>query len=74
APADAEIATSARNRFRLTVAATAPSSGLVRVRLTGELELTALLTRQSARDLAVEPGHEVAAYLKTTALRAFPAA
>lgn len=73
APADADSPTSARNRFRLTVAATAPSGGLVRVRLTGAVELTALLTRQSAEDLAVEPGHEVAAYLKTTALRAFPA-
>jgi len=73
APADQEIATSARNRFRLTVSAAAPSAGLVRVRLSGALELTALLTRRSAEELAVEPGHQVAAYLKTTALRAFPA-
>lgn len=73
APADADMATSARNRFRLTVAATAPSGGLVRVHLSGMVELTALLTRQSAQDLDVSPGREVAAYLKTTALRAFPA-
>jgi tungstate transport system ATP-binding protein len=73
APADAEIATSARNRFRVRVTATAPAGGLVRVRLGGELELNALLTRQSAQELGITAGHDVCAYVKSTALRAFPA-
>jgi molybdopterin-binding protein len=74
APADAQVATSARNRFRVRVTATAPAGGLVRVRLGGEVEMNALLTRQSARELDVTPGRDVCAYVKSTALRAFPVA
>ncbi len=73
ASADAELATSARNRFHVRVLATAPAGGLVRVRLGGEIELNALLTRQSAEELGVAPGRSVCAYVKSTALRAFPA-
>lgn len=73
-PADVQVATSARNRFRVRVTATAPAGGLVRVRLGGEVELNALLTRQSAQELGIEPGRDVCAYVKSTALRAFPAA
>jgi tungstate transport system ATP-binding protein len=73
-PADVQVTTSARNRFRVRVTATAPAGGLVRVRLGGEVELNALLTRQSAQELGIAPGRDVNAYVKSTALRAFPAA
>ncbi len=65
---------SARNRFRLAVASVVPAGALVRVRLSGEPPLTALLTRQSAEALELRPGREVIAQLKATALRVFPAA
>ncbi|MBI4546185.1 MAG: ABC transporter ATP-binding protein [Gemmatimonadetes bacterium] len=66
--------TSARNRFTLQVAATAPAGALVRARLEGELRLAALLTRRSAESLGLAPGVAVSVQLKATALRAFPAA
>ncbi|MEJ2679424.1 MAG: ABC transporter ATP-binding protein [Gemmatimonadota bacterium] len=73
APADTELTTSARNRFRVRVVATSPVGGLVRVRLDGEVELSALLTRQSAQELGITTGRNVCAFVKTTALRVFPA-
>jgi molybdopterin-binding protein len=65
---------SAINRFPLTVAALVPAGPLVRVRLTGGPELTALVTRRSAVHLGLAPATRVVAQLKATALRAFPAA
>lgn len=73
APAAGAAETSAVNRLALRVAALAPAGALVRVRLRGELELVALLTRRSTEQLALAPGSEVAAHLKATALRAYAA-
>jgi len=73
-PMDVDVTTSARNRFRERVIATAPAGGLVRVRLGGDVDLNALLTRQSTQELGIQPGRDVYAYIKSVALRAFPAA
>ena len=62
---------SAINRFNLRVAAVIPAGPLVRVRLAGEPELTALVTQRSADSLSLEPGRAIVAQLKATALRAF---
>jgi len=67
-------ASSAINRFVLRVSALVPAGPLVRVRLTGGPELTALVTRRSAEQLGLIAGTQVVAQLKATALRAFPAA
>lgn len=64
---------SARNRFVLRVAHLSPAGGLVRVRLEGALTLYALVTRPAAEALGLVVGHQVVAYLKATALRAFRA-
>ncbi|HUH12999.1 MAG TPA: TOBE domain-containing protein, partial [Longimicrobiales bacterium] len=74
APAEGAGASSARNDFPLVVAGLTPAGGLVRVRLAGAPPLTALVTRESAAALALAPGKPVAARLKATALRAYPAA
>jgi molybdopterin-binding protein len=66
-------ATSAVNRFSLTVTDLSPSGPLVRVRLDGAVRITALVTRQSAGTLGLEPGRPIIAQLKATALRAFRA-
>lgn len=73
APARADLDASPRNRLPLNVVALVPSGGLVRVRLEGPADISALITRQSAEALALEPGTPVTAYLKTAALRAFAA-
>ncbi len=65
--------TSARNRLVLTVAATSPAGGLVRVRLTGPAALVALVTRGSAEALGIRPGATVEARTKAAALRAYAA-
>ncbi len=65
--------TSAINRFALRVAALAPAGALVRVRLDGEIRLTAMVTRHSADALALNVGSFIIAQLKATALRAFAA-
>lgn len=67
----AEGEVSARNRFVLRVAHLSPAGGLVRVRLEGALTLYALVTRPAAESLDLVVGHQVVAYLKATALRAF---
>lgn len=71
-PADGAMV-SARNRLMLRVAHLSPAGGLVRVRLEGELTLNALVTRPAAEALGLAVGSQVVAYLKATALRAFPA-
>ena len=74
APPEQAGATSAINRFVLSVSALVPAGPLVRVRLTGGPELTALVTRRSTEQLGLAVGTKVVAQLKATALRAFPAA
>jgi molybdopterin-binding protein len=66
-------ATSARNRLAVTVRSTTPHGGLVHVRLDGEISLTAVVTRDSARRLGLRPGEAVTALLKTAALHAYRA-
>jgi molybdopterin-binding protein len=70
---DAGGESSARNRFQLRVTHLSPTGGLVRIRLTGEVTLIALLTRPAVESLGLVPGREVAIHLKATALRAFRA-
>jgi molybdopterin-binding protein len=65
---------SAINRFTLRVAAVVPAGPLVRVRLSGGPELTALVTQRSAGSLGLAPGRSVVAQLKATALRVHAAA
>jgi molybdopterin-binding protein len=64
---------SARNQFRLRVAALSGAGGLVRLRLEGPPSLSAVLTRTSCEALGIRPGREVVAHLKAAALRALPA-
>jgi molybdopterin-binding protein len=63
--------TSAVNRFTVRVRTVAPLGALVRVRLTGPLELVALLTRRSAEALQLSADSEVSVQLKATALHAY---
>ncbi len=74
APADDGSVTSAVNRYPVRVAALTPAGGLVRVRLEGQLQLTALLTRRSAEVLGLAPGVALVAQVKAAALRAYPTA
>jgi molybdate transport system ATP-binding protein len=64
---------SARNQYRLEVAALAATGGLVRLRLRGQPDLTALITRTSCDSLNIRQNGTVIAHLKATALRALPA-
>ncbi len=64
---------SARNQFRLRVAALTGTGGLVRLRLEGQPNLTAVLTRTSCESLGIRPGRDVIAHLKAAAMRALPA-
>ncbi len=64
---------SARNQFRVRVASLSGSGGLIRLRLEGPPNLSALLTRTSCESLGIRPGREVIVHLKATALRALPA-
>jgi molybdopterin-binding protein len=63
---------SARNHFRVRVAALSGSGGLVRLRLEGPPTLSALITRTSCESLGIRPGRDVIAHLKAAALRALP--
>jgi ABC-type Fe3+/spermidine/putrescine transport system ATPase subunit len=65
--------TSAVNRFNSVVDAVMPAGALVRVRLTGDVPLAALITGRSMTALGLSKGTRVTAHLKATALRAFPA-
>lgn len=71
APPDDRAVTSARNHFQLRIAALRPAGGLVRVRLEGDIELTALVTRGSAEALGLAAGAEITARVKATALRLY---
>jgi molybdopterin-binding protein len=74
APTAASTQTSAINRFDVTIRSMHQSDALVRVRLIGSIDLTALVTRRSADALGLAPGVRVEAHLKATAARAFAAA
>ena len=65
--------TSAVNRFDAVVDAVIPAGALVRVRLSGDVPLAALITARSMAALGLAKGTHVTAHLKATALRAFPA-
>lgn len=66
-------ATSARNRFDVTVERVRPQGGLVRLRLGGDgLSLVALITRGAREDLGLEVGTRVVTQFKATALHVFP--
>jgi molybdopterin-binding protein len=73
ARADETSPTSAVNRVALQVAALAPTGALVRVRLSGGIELVALVTRRSAEALELAPGRRVLAQLKASAVHTFRA-
>ncbi|HEX7118142.1 MAG TPA: ABC transporter ATP-binding protein [Longimicrobiales bacterium] len=70
---EASAETSARNRVPARVAALTPAGGLVRVRLEGDVALTALVTRRAVEALDLAPGREVVAQLKAAATRVYPA-
>jgi ABC-type Fe3+/spermidine/putrescine transport system ATPase subunit len=65
--------TSAINHYDVVVDSIVPDGALVRVRLSGEAQLNALVTRRSASALSLEAGTRVVAHLKATALRAYSA-
>lgn len=69
-PGEAGV-TSAVNGFAVRVGVLMPAGGLVRVRLDGEVGMTALVTRRSAESLGLAPGRPVIAQVKATALRAY---
>jgi tungstate transport system ATP-binding protein len=65
---------SAINRVPVTVAAMAPSGGLVRVQLragSGAVSLTALISQRSAERLGAAPQKQFVAHMKATALHAW---
>lgn len=66
---DAHAEVSARNAFRLRIAAMSGSGGLVRLRLEGTVSLVAMVTRNSVESLGLRPGRDVIAHMKATALR-----
>jgi molybdopterin-binding protein len=66
-------ATSAINRFDSRIVALVPAGPLVRLRLEGDISISALVTRRSAEALGLAPGTTVVAQVKATALRAFAA-
>jgi molybdate transport system ATP-binding protein len=70
---DSPGATSAINRFDARVTALVPAGALVRLRLEGDISISALVTRRSAEALGLGPGAAVVAQVKATALRAFAA-
>ncbi|HVP66009.1 MAG TPA: ABC transporter ATP-binding protein [Anaeromyxobacteraceae bacterium] len=65
-------ATSARNRLAATVTSLVPEGPLVRVVLDCGFRLVALVTRQSAEQLALAPGREVVALVKASSVRLVP--
>ena len=66
---ESSIEVSARNHYRLRIAAVSGTGGLVRLRLEGNPGLVALVTRTSVEELGLRPGREVVAHMKATALR-----
>lgn len=60
---------SARNSFTLRILSITGSGGLVRLRLDGQPQLVAMVTRASVEALGLHPGREVVAHMKAAALR-----
>jgi molybdopterin-binding protein len=71
---DGDAETSAMNRFTTRIEAVTPAGALVRVRLGGDVPLTAMVTSRSMAGLGIAVGSTVVAQLKATAARAYPAA
>jgi molybdate transport system ATP-binding protein len=63
---------SARNRFPATVLFVVPEGPLVRVGLDAGFELTALVTRAAAEELALLPGERLFAAVKVPAVHLVP--
>jgi molybdate transport system ATP-binding protein len=69
---DAPFASSARNCLPGTVSAIIPCGSTVRILLDVGFPLTALLTRESCRELALMPGSRVFATFKASAVHVIP--
>jgi molybdopterin-binding protein len=73
APLDeAESRTSARNHMPATVKRVVTSGPYVRVELDAGFPVVALITRQAREELGIEPGTEVSATFKATAVHLIP--
>ncbi len=72
APAEGVAHSSARNRLPAVVRRALPAGPLVRVELDAGFPLVALVTRQSAGELALAPGASVVASFKATAVHLIP--
>lgn len=59
---------SARNSFHLRIGSLSGAGGLVRIRLEGNPQLVALVTRTSVDALGLRPGRAVVAHMKAAAL------
>jgi molybdopterin-binding protein len=70
----APFSSSARNCLAGTVSGLVPSGSTVRVVIDAGFPLTALLTRESCRDLELAPGSEVFATFKASAVHVIPGA
>lgn len=68
---DAAAETGVCNRIPARVVALTPAGGLVRVRLEGDVALTALVPRHAVETLGLAPGREVVAHLEASAMRVF---
>ena len=71
---DLDTALSARNRFSAIVRSVVPEGALVRVGLDAGFELTSLVTRAAAAELAIAPGARVVAAVKAPAIHLLPRA
>ncbi len=69
---DLDTTTSARNRFAATVRFVMPEGPLVRVGLDAGFDLTALVTRAAAEELAIHPGTRVSVAVKVPAIHLVP--
>jgi tungstate transport system ATP-binding protein len=72
APVEGVAHSSARNRLPAVVRRALPAGPLVRVELDAGFPLVALVTRQSAGELALAPGAPVVASFKATAVHLIP--
>lgn len=62
------VETSARNRFRGTVAEVTDLGATVRVRISGEIPITAIITRRSFFEMELNIGSQVNAFFKATSV------
>lgn len=59
---------SSRNQFAVKVTAVIPEGPLLRIRLDGGFELTALITKAAAEGLTIQAGQSLTAMIKATAI------